>query len=895
MHDIGQSAAAVSGELYNNVRHYFSQDKIAEQTFNLFEGDPETFRGALEAILLQQLDINNDLGSHLIALIEQFEQAISTQKPDGRTQTVTVNGSGSVAVDGAVAAGAHGFAAGGNIIFQQFQSPDRTNPTESIQRQWQAEGDYLQAAMKAYIGEMHKQLQTFGDIPESPYKGLFYYEFADEQIFFGREKEKSQLLDCIRGTGKTHWLTVVHGGSGSGKTSLIKAGVIPNLIREGFVTIYALPGWGMPYHGPDTSIRKRIIDAHYVSAPPGLSELTLHRFLKLASQGLNRKSIVIFIDQFEDFFIHLNSDERKLFIQELAKCYDDETLSVKFVLSLRKEYFSDLYELQDYLPTIFYNQLKIEPLNPEQAALAIKSPVARLGITYDPALVEALLIDLGQGSVEPPQLQIVCNSLYEARHSNNITLNDYIQMGMANGILVAHLARFMAGLGRRRAMIEEILVELISHEGTKLTLSHEELEVRIGSTTLGQELALLVQARLLRQDEYDGITHYELAHEYLIKEIREWISDEKIRNKEVQALIDRELSNWRIFGTVINKDRLQIIEKWLQGNRLQLSNDAQDLIEKSREKQLLDEQEQLNLIHSANVTSLDQLVLGIDHEINSPIASIRSNSQFLRVGVQEMKQVLGQLPGMLKDIVYGDNDRSIFLNSFEVESHDLLDTKIFSYIDTLSQKVDECIRDQRLWTILEDINQISDELQQASEKMSNLVTALSSFVYNDDTKPKLTDLHTGLDTAILLLGYELKHHFKISRQYTSGFLRIRGAPSQIVQLFTNLLMNCIEAADAKQNRYHNNLIEIKTYSHDSWAVVVISDNGIGIPPENLDDILKPGFTTKGPSHRGLGLSIVAQIVQRHNGMIEFTSKLQKGTSVTIKLPITDAEESYEQN
>jgi signal transduction histidine kinase len=891
---IGQIAAGLSGELYEQLRQYVSQDEKAERTFSLFENDPKTFASAFETVLLQQLEARNEVEPQLIRLIERFEQAASSQVHNKTQQMVAVHGSGAVASDGSVAAGERGYAAARDIIVQHFQPYMPPVPAESTSRQWQAQADYIKAAMKAYMDEIQKQLQTFAGAPEAPYKGLFYYEIADEQIFFGREKERNLLLARIRGKGKAHWLTVLHGSSGSGKTSLVNAGVIPPLLREGIVTLYVLPGRGVPYQGPDATIRKRILDAISASPPSNLSELTLHQFLQLASPELNGKPLVIFIDQFEDFFIHLTADARRQFITELVKCYDDERLPVKFVLSLRKEYFSDLYELQSELPTVFYNQLKIEPLSLEQAKQAVLSPAAQLGITYEPELVKTLLVDLGQGSIEPPQLQIVCNSLYEARHSNIITLSDYIDLDRAGGILAAHLARFMAGLGRKRPAAEKILEELITVEGTKITLSQEELEARVGMVTLEEVLGLLVGARLLRRDEYDGAPQYELAHEYLIKEIRLWISEEKLRIKEVQELLERELSNWRIFGTLINPDRLQIIEKRSQDTQLHLSPEAQDLIAKSREKQMLDEQEQLQIIQSAKVTSLDQLVMGIDHEISSPIASIRSNSQFLRRGVREMKEVLERLPGLLIEVGQNHTELPDFLQSLVPEARDVIRTQLSLYLEILSRQMDQCIRDERLWTILEEIDQISDELQQASEKMSNLVTALSSFAHLDEAKLKLTDLHTGIDTALLLLGYELKHHFKVRRQYTEDYLKIRGSPSQVVQLFTNVLMNCVEASQSPRPVGLDSMIEVKTSSDKLWGFVVISDNGIGIPQENIDKILKPGFTTKGSPHRGLGLSIAAQIVQRHNGTIEFNTEMQKGTSVTIKLPLTDMETIYEQ-
>ena len=103
-------------------------------------------------------------------------------------------------------------------------------------------------------------------------------------------------------------------------------------------------------------------------------------------------------------------------------------------------------------------------------------------------------------------------------------------------------------------------------------------------------------------------------------------------------MLDRELCNWRIFGTFIDPDRLHIIEQWIEGNRLVcLSPQEQELIEKSREQRTCNEQEQVQIIQSAKMTSMDQLVMGIEHELNTPIAIIKSDSQQLHKVVGSSK------------------------------------------------------------------------------------------------------------------------------------------------------------------------------------------------------------------------------------------------------------------
>jgi signal transduction histidine kinase len=516
-----------------------------------------------------------------------------------------------------------------------------------------------------------------------------------------------------------------------------------------------------------------------------------------------------------------------------------------------------------------------------------------LGVSYEPALLEALVDDLDRGGIEPPQLQVVCNRLFEERRGDTILLSDYERLGRAGGILAAHLALFMERLGRKRPTAEKVLTELINAEGTKRTLGQEELEAQIDAEALDDVLERLVDARLLRRDEYAGVFQYELAHECLIKDIHEWISDEQMRIKEVRELLDREVSNWRIFGTLISPDRLKIIEKRCGvDEQLHLTQEARELIERSRKEQVLAEQEQLHIIHAAKMASLDQLVLGIGHEISSPIACISSDSQFLRGSVAEMKRILDQLPGLLVELSQNEGDWPTLGQDRDEDIEESLRARLGQYLEALSLHIDGRIREGGLWATLDEVDQISDELQQAADKMTGLVKALSGLVQPDQAVLKPTDVHVGLDTALLLLGYELKYNVRVRCDYTEGTLRVKGSPGQLVQLFMNVLMNSADAIKIRkaEGLDGGGMIEVKTYRDGSWGVVEISDDGHGIPQENLERIFEPGFTTRGPSHRGLGLSIAHQIVQRHSGLVEAKSELHKGTTLTIKLPLADVGE-----
>lgn len=855
---IGREAASVAGEIYDIVRQY------ARHVLKAFEEDPERYERALETELLEVFEEFPEARLQVAPLIRRYE---SLCPPEYRKPIIASPAPDPQATTGRAKA-----------------------PAEAKTEKLSADADYLQQALRAYVAQIEDKVRASTvKTPDTPYKGLFYFEITDEQIFFGRESQIEQLLKKIG----VHRLTVLHGVSGAGKTSLINAGLAPKLLREGLIPLYPMPGVGKQYQDPGAMIVRRLLSAMpFDPTFQHLADMPLYPLLKMACQGANGKTLVIFLDRFEDFFSRQTPEERSPFILELAKCYNDDSLPLRFVISIRKDFFSDLFELERVIPTVFFNQVKLEPLTTAQAHLAIFSPAARIGLQYEKGLTEAILADLGGDIIEPTQLQIVCNRLYEEHTGSLITRTDYERLGRAEGIIAAHLALVMEGLGAHRSVAERVLIELLPVAETKRTLTHADLAHIIQAPALDEVLERLVYYRLLRKDEVAGETHYELVHEYLIDEIKSWISDEQLRLQEVKVLLRRELSNWHIFGTLINPDRLQIIERWVNSGQLLLSDDARELIEASRQKRALDEQEQLQIIQSAKITSLDQLVLGIDHELSSPISCINSNSQWLKGSVEDIQTILlDEMPQQL--IEFGQAHKKQLLANFEdsaaakVQVNRLID----NYFKNLGEQLKAFVKEGGVLDTLEDIQQISDELDESSNKMRHLIPALSNFVQPGDAKFRVTDVHAGLKTALLLLGYELNYHAEVRQNYQADFFEILGSSNQIVQLFMNILMNSVEAIKLNKDEDFSGVITVTTSRNNNTGEVIIADNGVGISPENLGQIFLPGFTTKGGPSHGLGLSIAQQIVRLHKGEIEvLKTGAKKGTTLKVRLPLVNAED-----
>lgn len=432
---------------------------------------------------------------------------------------------------------------------------------------------YLAQAVAHYETRMYQHLLPKAEPRLQPYKFLYPFEIDDTDIFFGRITAVEQIYRTLL----KDRLAVLHARSGAGKTSLLQAGLGPKLIKEGRIPIYA-----RVYEDPLLAIKRAIAPPSQDIWPKMLHSLTLQEFLGRACRFLSKRvqELVVILDQFEEFFIfHQFEEHRQPFIKELAECYNDSTLQVRFILALRKDYYSDLAEFQPRIPTILYNEVRLGEVTYDEAIAAITGPVARLGpsIAYEDSLLNELLADLQHGGMELPHLQIICTQLFHGLNQNEtlITLTAYDRMGRAEGILGGYLRSVLERLpGNGASIAREVLKELTSSEITKRVLSFEMLVSRLATdpNELEELLNRLVDARLLRSDEIAGEVVYELAHEYLLNEIQTWLDPKDSEYKRAEELLIREVANWHAHGTFLPKERLSILYK--HRNKFKIENET---------------------------------------------------------------------------------------------------------------------------------------------------------------------------------------------------------------------------------------------------------------------------------------------------------------------------------
>lgn len=388
-------------------------------------------------------------------------------------------------------------------------------------------------------------------VSERPYKFLDYYTEADADLFFGRDSEIETICSQILARRSF----ILHGRSGVGKSSILRAGVLPRLKSRGH-SVHVLRSFTDPAHQVLESLR-----------------------------GKSPSDMVIFIfDQFEEFFSLLPSETREQFIRTIERLNESEPATLRFVFALREDFLAEMSQLKPALPEIFHHEYRLNRLSREQAARAITEPARRVGSTWEPDLVDRLLDDLDDHAVvDPPQLQIVCDNLYDSRDSaGRLTLAAYEEMGTASRILAGYLERVLARFNAADlSAARHMLTSLISVDGRRLVLRVDDLlslfdGVEVQADRLLEEL---VAARVVRRRNQEGESWLELAHDFLTGEVSRWLTGDEVELRRARGVLDRAMENYRAHELTIDSDVLDLLLPF--GEHLRLDGAEADLLMKS--------------------------------------------------------------------------------------------------------------------------------------------------------------------------------------------------------------------------------------------------------------------------------------------------------------------------
>lgn len=267
------------------------------------------------------------------------------------------------------------------------------------------------------------------------------------------------------------------------------------------------------------------------------------------------------------------------------------------------------------------------------------------------------------------------------------------------------------------------------------------------------------------------------------------------------------------------------------------------------------------LIQTEKMSSLGQMVAGIAHEINTPLAYVKNS----------LGSVAGKLPDVKQLIV--ETNKLLRLMEDGSPNPERLQAKYAAVRDLIHHFAEQ--------QALAELGQLAKDGLYGIEQISEIVLNLKNFSRLDRSKVSSFNLNEGLESALVLAKHELKH-LTVKKQF-GDIPAITCSPSQLNQVFLNLINNAAQAIEAGSGE-----ITVSTRAEGADHVAVeIADNGKGIPAEIMSRIFDPFFTTKAVGKgTGLGLSISYKIIEQHGGSISVDSTVGKGTCFTILLPLT---------
>jgi DNA-binding SARP family transcriptional activator/WD40 repeat protein len=437
------------------------------------------------------------------------------------------------------------------------------------------------AGLIAAIDTNTEQAAASPSAVRNPYKGLRPFKEADANDFFGRETFVRGLLERLTANGGSSRFTAVVGPSGSGKSSVVRAGLV-SAIRAGKVDGSA--GWLVtdmhPGHHPleelDAALMRIAVHppagllARLESGPRGLLE---------AAQMIvpEDAQLLLVVDQFEELFtLTENEDERALMLESLRVATADPASNLRVVATLRADFYDRPLRYPRIGPLLGSTTEILSPLTPEELERAIVRPAERSGLRVDSALVPQIAADVAEQPGALPLVQYALTELYERREDGHLTLEAYRAIGGVGGALASsadHLyaTRHEAG----REAVRQLFLRLVTlGEGAADTRRRVPLSefssIEVDPSAMEAAIDTYGRHRLLTFDR-DPATReptVEIAHEALLdawERLRGWV-DEAREDVRMRGRLSEAATEWgrgdRDSSFLLTGSRLDGFEAW---------------------------------------------------------------------------------------------------------------------------------------------------------------------------------------------------------------------------------------------------------------------------------------------------------------------------------------------
>jgi WD40 repeat protein len=431
---------------------------------------------------------------------------------------------------------------------------------------------------------------------ENPYKGLRAFREGDADDFFGRDALIERLLTRMDETHE-RFLAVV-GPSGSGKSSVVKAGLIPALRRG------ALPGsnnWFItemyPSSQPIAELEAALLRVA-INPPETLihqleeDERGLLRAIKRILPADDDSDLVLVIDQFEELFTQVGTEKDRLhFLNSLRAALEDPKGRLRVIVTIRADFYDRPLQYEALGELMRQQTEVVLPLSAADLQRAITGPAQRVGVKLEPGLVQAIVDAVGEQPGTLPLLQYALTELFERRNGRVLTLQAYEQIGGVTGALARRADELYRDFTpEQQETARQLFLRLVT-----LGEGSEDTRRRVRRTELGDDpqldsvIGLFGQYRLLTFDR-DPITRgptVEVAHEALIRtwdRLKGWIEESR-EDLRIQRRLTSAAHEWLASGQnadfLASGTRLDQFEEWSKTTALTLNQEERAYLETS--------------------------------------------------------------------------------------------------------------------------------------------------------------------------------------------------------------------------------------------------------------------------------------------------------------------------
>jgi hypothetical protein len=435
-----------------------------------------------------------------------------------------------------------------------------------------------------------------------PYRGLLYFREEDAPFFFGRETGVDRLLDAVQ---RQSFVAVV-GASGSGKSSVVRAGLVPRLRSD------RSTAWEIVVLVPSDQPLKALAMALIPLLEPTLSEVDrLAEVGKLAehfSSGrvsvhdvvrrvLDKQSgtdrVLIIVDQFEELYTLISDDvARRRFLDELLAANSSPGSKVTIAITLRGDFVGKAFAYRPLSDRLQDAQINLGPMTREELESAIRKPAEKIQLEFESGLVERILDAVGDEPGNLPLLEFVLMELWDKRRGRVLLNETYDAIGGLQGAVATKADELLRGL----SPVEQKILQRVFLRIVRPSESGEDTRRRAAFTELPPEGAELVvklanERLLVTNQSASGLEQtVEVAHEALISNwgtLRAWVNEDR-EFLLWRARLDAWLQGWERAEesgeALLRGPLLMEAQKWFDQRSQDLLDQERKFISASREE-----------------------------------------------------------------------------------------------------------------------------------------------------------------------------------------------------------------------------------------------------------------------------------------------------------------------